>query len=70
MDATSQKPPRGAWHDQAREMRAAGLSYHEIGFRLGVSGTAVYFVINPGKRWKGKKKAEAVAPAPSPGLSS
>lgn len=54
-----QKPRRGAWHEQAREMRAAGLSYDEIGYRLGVSGVAVYFVINPDKRWKGKKKTEA-----------
>ena len=61
-----QKPRRGAWHEQAREMRAAGLSYDEIGFRLGVSGTAVYFAINPGKRWKGKKKTGAEAPVPSP----
>lgn len=61
-----QKPRRGAWHEQAREMRAAGLSYDEIGYRLGVSGVAVYFVINPHKRWKGKKKTEAEAPVPSP----
>ena len=62
------KPRRGAWHDQAREMRAAGLSYDEIGSRLGVSGVAVYFAINPHKRWQGKpkKKAEAKAPAPNP----
>lgn len=33
-----------------------GLSYHEIGLRLGVSGLAVYFCLNPGRRWKGKKK--------------
>ena len=61
-----QKPRRGAWHDQAREMRQQGLSYDEIGLRLGVSGVAVYFVINPHRRWKGKKKAEAAAPASSP----
>jgi hypothetical protein len=47
-------------------MRATlGLSYEEIGYRLGVSGVAVYFVINPHRRWKGKKKTEtAQAPAP------
>jgi hypothetical protein len=60
------KPKRGSWHDQAREMRATlGLSYEEIGYRLGVSGVAVYFVINPHRRWKGKKKTEAEAPVPS-----
>ena len=65
MTEAPQKPQRGAWHDQAREMRAAGLSYDEIGFRLGVSGVAVYFCINPHKRWKGKKKTEATeAPVP------
>jgi hypothetical protein len=51
-----QKPVRGSWHEQAREMRAAGLAYHEIGRRLGVSGPAAYFALNPGKRWRGKKK--------------
>ena len=61
------KPRRGTWHDQAREMRQQGLSYDEIGYRLGVSGTAVYFALNPGRRWKGKKKTEATeAPVPSP----
>ena len=60
------KPKRGSWHDQAREMRATlGLSYDEIGYRIGVNGVAVYFVINPHRRWKGKKKAEtAQVPAP------
>lgn len=53
-----QKPQRGAWHEQARQMRADGLSYDEIGYRLGVSGVAAYFAINPHKRWKGKKKTE------------
>jgi hypothetical protein len=53
-----QKPVRGSWHEQAREMRAAGLAYHEIGRRLGVSGPACYFALNPGKRWKGKKKVQ------------
>jgi DNA-binding CsgD family transcriptional regulator len=48
-------------------MRQQGLSYDEIGYRLGVSGTAVYFALNPGRRWKGKKKTEATeAPVPSP----
>lgn len=62
-----QKPRRGAWHEQAREMRAAGLSYDEIGYRLGVSGVAVYFAVNPHKRWKGKKKTEAIeAPVSDP----
>ncbi len=38
-------------------MRATlGLSYDEIGYRLGVSGVAVYFCCNPHRRWKGKKK--------------
>ena len=59
------KPRRGAWHEQAREMRAAGLSYKEIGFRIGVTGTAVYFVINPHRRWTGKKETGAEAPVPS-----
>lgn len=54
---TPTKPRRGAWHDKARELRAAGLSYHEIGSRLNVSGPAVYFALNPGRRWKGKKKS-------------
>jgi hypothetical protein len=62
---TPQKPRRGAWHTQARELRAAGLTYDEIGRRLGVSGVAVYFAIHPEKRWKGKKKTEAAAPVPS-----
>lgn len=56
------KPKRGSWHEQARQMRATGLSYYEIGYRLGVSGPAVYFAINPGRRWKGKK-AEVETPA-------
>jgi DNA invertase Pin-like site-specific DNA recombinase len=59
------KPARGSWHQAARELRAMGLSYHEIGLRLGVSGPAVYFCLNPGRRWKGKKKTEAEAPVPS-----
>ena len=48
-------------------MRATlGLSYDEIGYRIGVSGVAVYFAINPHRRWQGKKKAEtAQVPAPS-----
>ena len=58
------KPQRGSWHEQARELRAKGLSYHEIGARLGVSGPAVYFLINPGKRWRGKRKTGAEAPVP------
>lgn len=66
MDDAPQKAPRGAWHEQARELRAKGISYHEIGYRLGVSGPAVYFALNPGRRWKGKKKAEAAAPASNP----
>jgi len=40
-------------------LRAYGLAYHEIGRRLGVSGPAVYFALNPGKRWRKKKGAEA-----------
>jgi len=60
---TPQKPRRGAWHAQARELRAAGLTYDEIGRRLGVSGVAVYFAIHPEKRWKGKKKATEAPPA-------
>jgi orotate phosphoribosyltransferase-like protein len=63
---TPQKPRRGAWHQQARELRAAGLTYDEIGHRLGVSGVAVYFAIHPEKRWKGKKKTGAEAPANPP----
>jgi hypothetical protein len=59
-----QKPVRGSWHEQAREMRAAGLAYHEIGRRLGVSGPACYFALNPGKRWRKKKGAE-LAPSVS-----
>lgn len=53
------KPIRGSWHEKAREMRASGLTYHEIGNRLGVSGPAVYFALNPGKRSRKKKGAEA-----------
>jgi hypothetical protein len=46
-------------------MRATlGLSYDEIGYRIGVSGVAVYFAINPHRRWQGKKKTEAKAPVP------
>ena len=58
-DEQIKKPARGSWHAQAREMRASGLAYHEIGRRLGVSGPAVYFALNPGKRWRKKKGAEA-----------
>lgn len=62
------KPARGSWHEQARAMReATNLSYHEIGRRLGVSGPAVYFALNPGRRWRKKTGAEAPAttlPAP------
>lgn len=53
------KPARGAWHAQAREMRATGMAYHEIGRRLGVSGPAVYFALNPERRSRKKKGAEA-----------
>jgi len=53
---------RGSWHEQARQMRADGLTYHEIGRRIGVSGPAVYFALNPERRYR-PKKAEAVAPA-------
>lgn len=59
----SEKPVRGSWHEQARELRAKGISYHRIGYMLGVSGPAVYFALNPDKRWKGKKKTGAEAPA-------
>lgn len=58
------KPPRGSWHEQARVMRAElGLTYDEIGYRLGVSGPAVYFALNPGRR-RGKKGAAATTTAP------
>jgi uncharacterized protein (DUF2237 family) len=53
------KPARGSWHGLAAEMRAEGLAYHDIGRRLGVSGPAVYFALNPGKRWRKKKGATA-----------
>jgi hypothetical protein len=58
------KPPRGSWHNLAAEMRALGMAYHEIGRRIGVSGPAVYFALNPGKRWRKKKGAE-LAPSVS-----
>lgn len=60
------KPPRGSWHEQARVMRAElGLTYDEIGYRLGVSGPAVYFALNPGRR-KGRKAKEAAVVAAAP----
>jgi hypothetical protein len=58
------RPPRGSWHEIAKKMRDEGLTYHEIGRRLGVSGPAVYFCINPHKRWFKKNKG-AEAPSPS-----
>lgn len=59
---------RGEWHEQAREMRAEGATYAQIGEAFGVTATAVYFVINPLKRamYKKKKGAGTVAPAPLP----
>lgn len=64
-DASPAKPPRGSWHEKAREMRdQQNLTYSEIGYRLGVSGPAVYFALNPGRRKGRKKGAEAVTPAP------
>lgn len=36
--------------DEARRLCAEGLSYDQIGARLGVSGTAVYRVVVPGIR--------------------
>ena len=68
MNSTDQqpvtRPPRGSWYDQAKKMRDAGMTYHEIGRRLGVSGPAVYFAINPHKRWYKKEKG-AEAPSKS-----
>ncbi len=36
--------------DEAARLRELGLSYAEIGRRLGVSDTAVYYVLNPEAR--------------------
>lgn len=64
------RPPRGTWHELAKKMRSEGITYHEIGRRLGVSGPAVYFAINPHKRWYKKTGAEAPVkikpPQPAP----
>jgi len=60
------KPARGSWHGLAAEMRAEGLAYHDIGRRLGVSGPAVYFALNPGKRWRKKKGATSAPSVSSP----
>jgi len=55
------RPRRGSWHEKAREMRASGLAYYEIGKRLGVSGPAVYFALNPERRHLTKKREKAEA---------
>lgn len=68
MSETEEQPkpklPRGSWHEEARKLRAeTNMAYQEIGRRMGVSGPAVYFAINPHKRWYKKDKG---AEAPSP----
>lgn len=60
------RPQRGSWHETAKQMRSEGMTYHEIGKRLGVSGPAVYFAINPHKRWYKKTGAEAPAQGVTP----
>ena len=44
------KTQKGSWHDDARAMRAEGVTYAKIARHFGVSAPAVYFVINPHKR--------------------
>jgi transposase-like protein len=63
--AATPKLKRGSWHEWAKQMREQGYTYAQIAEAVGVSTPAVYFAINAGKRWKGKKKgAETDAPAP------
>ena len=50
---------KGGWHQTACEMRQNGASYSEIARIFGVSITAAYFAVNPGKRQSGKKKKKA-----------
>ena len=44
----------GAWHAEAKQMRAEGQSYAKIAKHFDVSSTAVYFLFNPSKRQKKK----------------
>ena len=55
---------RGSWHQWARDMRAQGYTYAQIAEAVGVSAPAVYFVINPGKRSKLKKKGGDITSSP------
>ena len=63
--APTPKVKRGTWHQWAREMRQQGYTYAQIAEAVGVSAPAVYFCINPGKRYKPpNKKGAEVSPAP------
>lgn len=64
--APTPKVKRGSWHQWAREMRAQGYTYAQIAEAVGVSAPAIYFVINPGKRSKPKKKGAEVAASTPP----
>jgi hypothetical protein len=63
-------PPRqkgrgsGSWHAEARTMRADGMRYADIARAFGVTPCAVYFVINPDKRWK-KHDRQPTSAAPA-----
>lgn len=54
---------KGDWHDKARQMRAEGLRYADIARAFNVTPCAVYFVINPNKRWVPHGKRNGAAPA-------
>ena len=60
------KAQQGIWHEEARELRREGWTFHQIAMKVGVTPAAVYFVINPDKRAKYVKRKGAKAEASAP----
>lgn len=61
------KPLQCLWHDEARRLRAEGLTYQQIADKVGVTAAAVYFALHPDKRaeYARKKSAKDFSSAPS-----